>query len=174
VAQAIMAADVGYQELAQKYFTAALYVDLTDLHGNASDGVHVASAGGVWSMLVFGFAGMRDAGRDRVDFDPRLPELWRGLSFRFTLTGSRVAATVLADRMEFVLETGDPVEVTVRGVPVTVDASGPAVAPLTGQGPRLIGAPTTRDITGARRSDGSVITALVPPSAEESADPDVS
>ena len=42
---------------------------------NTVDGLHVASTGGVWSALVFGFAGMRDR-NGRLSFDPRLPEDW--------------------------------------------------------------------------------------------------
>ena len=45
-----------------EYFREALFVDLADTHGNASDGVHVASAGGVWGTIVFGFAGLFDTG----------------------------------------------------------------------------------------------------------------
>ncbi len=54
-----MAAEVGYHELAEQYFHTALYVDLADLHGNTSDGVHIASTGGIWGGLVNGFGGMR-------------------------------------------------------------------------------------------------------------------
>ena len=45
--QAMAAAQIGYDELAVDYFREALFVDLADTHGNASDGVHVASCGGV-------------------------------------------------------------------------------------------------------------------------------
>ncbi|MDR2380045.1 MAG: hypothetical protein LBE08_02525 [Bifidobacteriaceae bacterium] len=169
VAQAIMAAEVGYQELAQKYFGAALYVDLTDLTGNAADGVHVASAGGVWSTLVFGFAGLRDSD-GTLSFDPRLPELWSGLTFRLTAHGSRIAVTLVQDSIKFTLEDGDPVELTVRGAPHRIEGPDPVTVALDGQGPRLIGAPTARDIAGSRRSDGSVITASVPPSVGEAAE----
>ena len=62
VVQSIIAAEIGYRDLALEYFRHALFVDLDDLHNNASDGVHVASTGGVWSSLVYGFGGMRDAG----------------------------------------------------------------------------------------------------------------
>ncbi|MDR2114132.1 MAG: hypothetical protein LBO75_02505 [Bifidobacteriaceae bacterium] len=165
VAQAIMAAEVGYQELAQKYFSAALYVDLTDLHGNASDGVHVASAGGIWSTLVFGFAGLRDS-EGQVTFSPRLPELWKGLSFHLAVHGSQIGVALWQDRMEFTLEAGAPVEVVVLGEPVQVEGTQPVVVPLPDQGPRLIGAPTARDIAGTLRSDGSVITATVPASVD--------
>ena len=49
VVQAILAAEVGYQDLALEYFRQSIFVDLADLHHNAADGVHVASAGGVWT-----------------------------------------------------------------------------------------------------------------------------
>ena len=52
VVQSIIAAEVGYHDLALRYFLAALFVDLADRHNNTSDGVHVASTGGVWSALV--------------------------------------------------------------------------------------------------------------------------
>ena len=48
IVQSIMAAEVGYHEEALDYFHQALYADLLDLHGNTVDGLHVASAGGVW------------------------------------------------------------------------------------------------------------------------------
>ncbi|MDR3106842.1 MAG: hypothetical protein LBU05_01385, partial [Bifidobacteriaceae bacterium] len=166
VAQSIMAAEVGYQELAQKYFAAALYVDLDNLHSNAVDGVHVASAGGVWSSLVFGFAGLRDSD-GRLSFDPRLPELWQGITFQVTFRGTRLAVHLAQSLIEFTVIDGPATEVWVRGaaVPVPVAAGepgiGPVVVPLADQGPRLIGAPTARDIAGAVRADGSVITATV-------------
>ena len=75
VVQSIMAAEVGHQTAALDYFRAGLFVDLGDLHHNTSDGVHIASAGGVWNALVHGFGGMRhDEGR--ISFDPRLPADW--------------------------------------------------------------------------------------------------
>ncbi len=70
VVQSIMAAEVGYHDLAAQYFLTALYVDLADLHGNTSDGVHIASTGGIWGALVNGFGGMRDHG-GRMTFNPR-------------------------------------------------------------------------------------------------------
>ena len=72
VVQSIIAAEVGYHELAEQYFQTALYVDLADLHRNTSDGVHIASTGGIWGALVNGFGGMRDHG-GRMTFNPRLP-----------------------------------------------------------------------------------------------------
>ena len=73
--QAIVAAQIGEHELAMQYFRTALFMDLADLHGNTTDGVHLASAGGVWMAIVYGFAGMTDVGGE-IGFDPRLPAEW--------------------------------------------------------------------------------------------------
>ena len=95
VVQSIIAAEVGYRELALRYFHSALFVDLADLHGNTTDGVHVASTGGVWNCLAYGFGGMRDY-NGVVTFDPRLPESWEGLTFRITLRGTRIRVDLTA------------------------------------------------------------------------------
>jgi alpha,alpha-trehalose phosphorylase len=110
--QAVVAAEVGYDELALEYFTRALYLDLCDSHGNTTDGVHVANAGGVWAGIVNGFAGMVEQG-NYVEFAPRLPSTWDGVSFRLRRHGS----TLLVDL--------DPNGVTITvlggsGVPVRV------------------------------------------------------
>ncbi|MFL6088786.1 MAG: glycoside hydrolase family 65 protein [Aeromicrobium sp.] len=159
VVQSIMAAEVGYSDLARRYFVNALFVDLADRHHNTSDGVHVASAGGVWSALVYGFGGFRDHG-GRFSFDPRLPADWSALSFRLTIEGTRVRVTVRQDEIEFLVEDGDKLDLEVRGAPVQVTADGPVVVPLGDQGPRLPGDP--QPVAGRRRADGSIIGAIVP------------
>jgi 3-hydroxyisobutyrate dehydrogenase-like beta-hydroxyacid dehydrogenase len=55
-----VAAEIGNEAKALEYFDYALMMDLADLAGNVSDGVHIASTGGVWQALVFGFGGVRD------------------------------------------------------------------------------------------------------------------
>lgn len=160
VVQSIIASEVGYQELALRYFTSALYVDLADLHHNTSDGVHVASLGGVWSALACGFGGMRDH-EGVVSIDPRLPEVWDGLTYRLTVRGVRVRVDVRHTELRLTVEDGDAVTLVVRGEPVTVTADGPVVVPLA-PAPRLIGTPTVRDIEGNRRADGTLMTASVP------------
>ncbi|BDZ47140.1 glycoside hydrolase family 65 protein [Naasia aerilata] len=105
VVQSIIAAEIGYQDLALEYFLHSLYVDLADLHRNTRDGVHVASAGGVWSALVSGFAGMRDHD-GHLTFDPRLPDSWPELTFRMIWHGTRFRATVRKDSLHFTVLEG--------------------------------------------------------------------
>ncbi len=161
VVQSIVAADVGYHDLALRYFHAALYVDLADRHSNTADGVHVASTGGVWSALVSGFGGFRDLGNGDWCLDPRLPDTWDSLSYRITLLGTRVRVTVTSDELCLEVEEGDEaLRFVVRDEEVTVAAGEPAVVPLKHQGPRLEGVPANP--AGTRRADGTPITATVP------------
>ncbi|MGO2584753.1 MAG: glycoside hydrolase family 65 protein [Brachybacterium tyrofermentans] len=166
VVQSIMAAEVGHQKAALDYFRAGLFVDLGNLHHNTADGVHIASAGGVWNALVHGFGGMRhDDGR--LSFDPRLPVGWPELSFPLTMRGSRIRVRLLREEISFTLETGPEIEVTVRGTTVTVTASG-TVVPLPDQGPVLDDAVLATPVgLGDPRADGSIVTSHVPKDPED-------
>ena len=159
VVQSIIAAEVGYRTLALRYFFSSLFVDLADLHGNTSDGVHVASTGGVWNALVYGFGGMRDH-NGTVTFDPRLPEGWENLTFRVHLRGTRVRVHVEHGSVTFEVQDGEPVTLAVRDHHFTVTGGAPVTVPLTGQGPEIDGEPTLH--SGERRQDGTLIIATVP------------
>jgi alpha,alpha-trehalose phosphorylase len=162
VVQSILAAEVGYQDLALEYFRQAAFVDLGDLHHNAADGVHVASAGGVWTALVSGFGGMRDH-FGRLTFDPRLPVDWPELSYVLHWHGTRLNITLTAAALT--LHAGDegaPVEFAVRGVDYTVAPGETVRVALHGQGPIIPGRPSIRQLEGSVREDGSLLSASVP------------
>jgi len=114
--QAVAAAQIGYDDIAVDYFRQALFVDLANTHGNTADGVHIASAGGVWGTVVFGFAGLYDSGIS-LRFSPRLPKEWVGMSFRIQRHGARMRVDLDADGCTvFVLSgNGVPIE-TANGV----------------------------------------------------------
>ena len=160
VVQSIIAAEVGHRELALTYFLSGLFVDIADLHHNTSDGVHIASAGGVWNSLVYGFAGMRDF-EGVLSFDPRLPAEWEAISFASHVRGSRIRVRVTTDSIAFTLEKGDPRTVFVRGQEVLVDGDGVAVS-LNGQGPVRSRKRAEETVAGDYRGDGTLITADVP------------
>jgi alpha,alpha-trehalose phosphorylase len=159
VVQSIIAAEVGYRDLALRYFYNALFVDLADLHGNTSDGVHVASTGGVWNILTYGFGGMRDY-NGTVTFDPRLPESWAGLTFQITLRGTRVQVDLTKHEIAFAVVAGESAEVAVRGEYFKVSAGTPVRVPLDHQGSSIDGPLPSK--TADRRPDGTLITASVP------------
>ncbi len=122
--QGIMAAEVGYAHTALKHFTDAVFIDLDNTHSNTLDGVHIASAGGIWSSLVCGFAGMRDQNQI-LHFDPRLPLDWDSLSFKLAVRGTLLAVSLVSDSITFSLLDGHdagPLAVDVRGTTVQLIA----------------------------------------------------
>ena len=119
--QAVAAAQIGYGDLAVEYFREALYVDLADTHGNTSDGVHVASAGGVWGTVVHGFAGMYDSGTT-LSFDPRLPLQFEGISFRMQRHGARMVVELDHDGCTVTVLDGPPVPIDTAGTTTDVAA----------------------------------------------------
>lgn len=165
VVQSIMAAETGYHELALRYFYAGVFVDLDDRHGNAADGVHVASTGGVWSALVYGFAGMRDFG-GRLTFDPKLPVEWPELRFRLRIRDTQLRITLRHDLIRIEACSGNPVPLTIRDEDAVVAVGSPVEMALTS---RRAG---RDDDTGALplvfgyRPDGSVMRASIPRSRE--------
>ncbi len=118
--QAILAAEIGYEELAEEYFRYALLMDLADVNGNVVDGVHIASTGGVWMALVHGFGGMRDHG-GVLRFDPRLPSAWTRLAFPLRFRDRMLRITLEQGRIRLLVEEGEALEVEVRGVTVPLE-----------------------------------------------------
>jgi len=116
--QAIVAAQTGHEDLAMKYFRRGLWMDLGDLQGNTTDGVHIASAGGAWMAIVYGFAGLAMNGNG-LSFDPRLPAEWHGLRFQLRYRGTTLYVELNRDRLRLRTD-GRRLDVTVRGQEVAV------------------------------------------------------
>ncbi|MFA6300150.1 MAG: glycosyl hydrolase family 65 protein, partial [Nocardioides sp.] len=183
VVQSIIASEVGYHEVSLDYFRQALFVDLVNLHGNTVDGLHVASAGGVWGALVHGFAGMRThAGT--LSFDPRLPDGWPSLRFPLSWRGNRLRVEVTPRLLRITLdgpnhEPGEEptvnvdgpvtpapddaeVRLEVRGTSHILTRGRPLEVRLDCHGVRIGGVLGERPLVGGHRADGTQITAGVP------------
>jgi kojibiose phosphorylase len=84
--QAAVSARLGEVEDAYAHFTLAARTDLENARGNAGDGIHGATAGGLWQAVVFGFGGVRFTDGE-VTAQPHLPPGWTRLRFRLKLRG---------------------------------------------------------------------------------------
>ena len=72
----LVAARLGYSEMALRYFRQTAAIDLADTHVAINGGVHIAALGGVWLTAVFGFAGV-SLRSDGVVINPQLPAGWQ-------------------------------------------------------------------------------------------------
>lgn len=83
---AILASDLGHTTEAYERFMQAALVDLEDVRGNADQGIHAASCGGLWQAVVFGFGGVTFSEQGPVA-EAHLPPDWQRLQFKLHWRG---------------------------------------------------------------------------------------
>jgi alpha,alpha-trehalose phosphorylase len=105
--EAIIAAQIGDMDKAVRYGMAALLMDLADVGGNVKDGCHIASMGGTWMMLTYGFGGMRDDDGALSFFPRRAPEENAILRFSITYRGQLLEVEIGLDKVEYRLREGE-------------------------------------------------------------------
>lgn len=96
-----VAAGLGLGREAYDMFRAALAIDLEDIMGNARDGLHAATQGGILQATIFGFAGLRLEDGEPV-LRPQLPDHWNRIGFSYFHRGHRfereLSGTTKAER----------------------------------------------------------------------------
>jgi alpha,alpha-trehalose phosphorylase len=105
--EAIIAAQTGDMDKAIRYGMAALLMDLADVGGNVKDGCHIASMGGTWMMLTYGFGGMRDDDGTLSFWPWRVPEENAILRFPLTYRGQMLEVEIGLDKVEYALREGE-------------------------------------------------------------------
>jgi kojibiose phosphorylase len=91
---AVMACRVGDAEGAYQHFMRAARADLRDVRHNASDGIHAASAGGLWQAAVLGFGGLQLHDDGSWTMQPQFPHHWTRLAFKFYARGQQQAIDI--------------------------------------------------------------------------------
>jgi alpha,alpha-trehalose phosphorylase len=122
--QAIAAAAIGKYRSAEEYLVDAMAVDMADTAGNVRDGVHVASAGGTWMAVVFGFAGFRWRSGG-LQFAPILPTRARRVRFPLRLGASVLEVDITRDLVTYTLREGPEITASHHGEPFTVAVGTP-------------------------------------------------
>jgi trehalose/maltose hydrolase-like predicted phosphorylase len=95
---AALLARAGEPDRALKLFRMALRLDLDDLTGTTAGGLHLATMGGVWQALAYGFCGLRPRS-DALHVDPALPAEWSALTLRLMFHGMPIGIRVDHDRV---------------------------------------------------------------------------
>lgn len=106
----VVASRIGYREKAYSFFAASARLDLDDVQGNTSAGIHMANLAGAWMCIVYGFGGMRPY-KGTVQISPWLPQGWTEYSFHISLHSSVVKVSVRADGVHLSLKSGAPVRI---------------------------------------------------------------
>jgi len=95
---ASLLARAGHTERALELFRLAARLDLDDRTRTTSGGLHLATMGGAWQALAYGFLGLSAAG-GALAIDPHLPDTWSALGLRFHFRGNAVGVRAKHDRV---------------------------------------------------------------------------
>jgi kojibiose phosphorylase len=130
---ALVAARLGDVGTAERHFHQAASIDLDDAMGNAAGGVHIASLGGLWQAVVFGFAGLALC-PDGIRLDPHLPSTWHTLRFRLRWRKRRVRVTLRRKPLtvSVSLERGRPMRIHLGDLVHRVTPGAPLVCRYNG------------------------------------------
>ncbi len=107
----IVSAEVGLMDDALMFFNDTARLDLDNHQGNTQHGIHTASMGGTWHVLIAGFAGMRTI-REEVKFSPKIPKGWQRYAFRFKFRGNSFKVAVNEDTTVISLLEGSGLRVS--------------------------------------------------------------
>ncbi|MFC8920966.1 glycoside hydrolase family 65 protein [Cellulosimicrobium sp. NPDC057127] len=124
-AQAVVAAEVGYVDLAYDYARECALLDLCDLRASTDGGLHVASLAGAWTALVAGLGGLRHADDGLLHLAPRLPSRLRRLAFAVRQGDARITVDVRGQTVTYRLTAGDEARLTHHGEKLRLTAASP-------------------------------------------------
>lgn len=101
---AVLANDLGDTRLAYDLFRRASEIDLGPNMKTSDHGIHAASLGGIWQIVVCGFGGVRLVG-GHLRIHPRLPQEIEKIQFRIHWQGERLRVCVTRDELLIENET---------------------------------------------------------------------
>ncbi len=110
---AVLAADVDDIDLSYELFRKASEIDLGPNMKSSDQGVHSASLGGIWQIVVCGFGGLRMV-EGKLRINPRLPGDIQSISYPFTWKGNPMEVKVSQELLSIENKGKDPVEITVH------------------------------------------------------------
>jgi len=116
----IQAATLGRMEQAYTFYLRTSRLDLDDYNKEVEEGLHITSMAGTWMSIVEGFGGMR-VKNDMLHFEPRIPEQWKGYSFKINFRNQILKVAVHPGETNFTLEGDKELTVYVNGEAVNVE-----------------------------------------------------
>lgn len=91
----ILAAWMGRLDEAEKFLKKVVDIDLSLEKKGAAEGIHIANCGGLWQMVVYGFAGLKSAmWENEIKLEPHLPERWEKVEIPIQWKGKQYVIIV--------------------------------------------------------------------------------
>jgi alpha,alpha-trehalose phosphorylase len=126
--EAIIALEIGEYDKAVNYTRAALLMDLADVGGNVRDGCHIASMGGTWMVMAYGFAGLRDFNGILTFRPQRAPETQAFMRFPLTWRDKILDIEIGPEHTNYSLRVGDELVIRHDDEDITLTRGNPTVS----------------------------------------------
>jgi maltose phosphorylase len=110
----IQAAALGRMDQAYQFYLRTSRLDLDDYNKEVHEGLHITSMAGTWMSIVEGFGGMR-VKNNQLHFEPRIPEQWKGYSFKVNFRNAIVKVEVTHQETKVSVEGNQEVEIIING-----------------------------------------------------------
>lgn len=118
----IIAEELGYREDALKFFEFATRLDLDNYNNNTDAGLHMTSISAAWLNIIYGFGGLRSDG-DVLELSPKLPDLWKGYSFKINYKNELIEVVRMEDKLTISLKGNSPIKLKVFGNKITLSSN---------------------------------------------------
>jgi len=110
----LVAAYSGNKEAAYSFFKEASMIDMGQNPISSNAGIHAASMGGIWMMVVLGFGGVyHDEGV--LELNPMLPDVWSKLSFNIIWQSKKLHIEITKNETIVSADRATPCKIRVRG-----------------------------------------------------------
>ncbi len=116
---ALVACKANHQDEAYRYFIEASTIDLYNASkkvmsgGSFLGGIHTAAAGGVWLIIIEGFAGFTLT-RNGARFQPSLPESWKDLNFKLSIKGCLIEVSISKNEIKVQSDASNEKEIEIE------------------------------------------------------------
>jgi len=101
-------------------------MDLADVGGNVKDGCHIASMGGTWIALAYGFGGLREYDGS-LSFRPQPPpDAQSSLRFPITYRGQVLDVEISPESTTYSLREGAGMVIRHEGEVISLDRANPS------------------------------------------------
>jgi hypothetical glycosyl hydrolase len=84
--------------LATDLYNKCVEIDLGENMKTSDAGIHTASIGGMWQVVVYGFGGVRMI-NGKLRISPMLPEAWKRLHLYFYWHGQKLSVDITHDEI---------------------------------------------------------------------------
>jgi len=114
-AYALVLNKLGDAERAYRYLTLTANTDLMDMYNSTEKGIHAAALGGMWQIVINGFAGVR-VSDGSLNIDPALPKHWQHMKFRLWFKGRLIEFAVSDGKTAaFIVEGKEGIDIKIHG-----------------------------------------------------------